>query len=313
MNFAHSAFALALIYQAWGRADEATEVAESVVSYALDTNNTAVLQIARAFQAELALRQGRLAEASHWAEQFIAKPFTAMYRFYVPQLTLVRVLLAENTADSREQAGDLLTQLYDFVVSTHNTRFQIDVLALQALLYDSQDDAPAALTALTEALTLAEPGDFIRLFVDLGPPMADLLKHLASQNVAVGYIGKILTAFREDAQRAIPDATDHESPSPDLQVTPSPHLPTCPAKLAKRCGISSSLTSQPLVEPLTNREFEILELLTQRMSTKEIAAKLFISPTTVKKHLSNIYGKLNVSNRRQAVEKAETLGIFTRL
>jgi len=67
LNFAHSAFALALVYQARGRTDEANQVGESVISYGLDTNNPAVLQIARAFQAELALRQGRLAKASHWA------------------------------------------------------------------------------------------------------------------------------------------------------------------------------------------------------------------------------------------------------
>ena len=115
-NFAHSAFALALIHQARGRTDEANQVGESVVSYGLDTNNPVVLKVARAFQAELALRQGRLAEASNWAEQFVAKPFISMYRFYVPQLTLVKVLLAQDTTDSREQAADLLKQLYDFVV-----------------------------------------------------------------------------------------------------------------------------------------------------------------------------------------------------
>jgi ATP/maltotriose-dependent transcriptional regulator MalT len=308
LNFAHSAFALALIYQAWGRADEATEVAESVVSYALDTSNTAVLKMARAFRAELALRQGRLAEASKWAEQFTAKPFGMMYRFYVPQFTLVRVLLAQDTAESREKAGNLLTELHDFVVSTHNTRFQIDVLALQALHHDLQDDASAALKALTKSLTLAEPGGFIRLFVDLGPQMANLLKHLASQNIAVDFIGKILAAFRVEAQIAAPDT----GPSPHLSLEAPKAKWDPPLSPSPSHPLSSSLTSQPLVEPLTNRELEILALLTQRLSTKEIAAKLFISPTTVKKHLNNIYGKLNVGNRREAVEKAETLGIFTR-
>ena len=73
-----------------------------------------------------------------------------------------------------------------------------------------------------------------------------------------------------------------------------------------------STASQPLVEPLTNRELDALELLAQRLSNKEIAEKLFISTTTVKGHLQNIYGKLNVSKRREAVEKAEALGILTR-
>jgi LuxR family maltose regulon positive regulatory protein len=209
LNFAHSAFALALVYQARGRTDEANQVGESVISYGLDTNNPAVLQIARAFQAELALRQGRLAKASHWAGNFVAKPFTAMYRFYVPQLTLAGLLLAQDTPDSREQAADLLTQLYDFVVSTHNKRFQIDVLALKALLYDSQKDESAALKALTESLTLAEPGGFIRLFGDLGPRMAVLLKRLQKQNVAVDYIESILAAFREDVHSALPDGAEN--------------------------------------------------------------------------------------------------------
>jgi LuxR family maltose regulon positive regulatory protein len=172
------------------------------------------------------------------------------------------------------------------LVSTHNNRFRIDALALKALLCGSQKDEPAALKALAEALNVAEPGGFIRLFVDLGPQMADLLKQLIEQNVAVDYIGRILAAFKEDEDRAMPGESGQLS-------TQSPPLST-----------------QPLAEPLTNRELEILDLLAQRFQNKEIAEKLFISPETVKKHLNNIYGKLNVSSRRQAVEQAEALGIL---
>jgi LuxR family maltose regulon positive regulatory protein len=317
-----------------------------VVTYALDTKNTAALKIARAFQAELALRQGRLAEASHWAGNFVAKPFAAMYRFYVPQFTLVSVLLAQDTTDSREQAADLLKQLYDFVVYIHNTRFQIDVLALQALLCDTRGEGPAALESLTHAVELAEPGGFIRLFVDIGPQMADLLKRLQKQNVAVGYIERILAAFRKNGHRTVPNATDHESPPPHLPVPQSPPLPLSQSsnallippslrgvgpngpygfRLVERAysserpeaafPIPPSTTPpvpQPLVEPLTNRELDVMDLLAQRLSNKEIAAKLFISATTVKGHLQNIYEKLNVSKRREAVEKALMLGIVKR-
>ena len=285
-NFAHSAFALALIYQARGRTDEANQAGKSVVSYALDTKNPVVLKVARAFQAELAVRQGRHAEASYWATQFDAEPFVPMYRFYVPQLTFVKILLAQNTTVSREHAGDFLKQLFDFVVSTHNTRFQIEVLALQALLCDIRGEGSAALEGLAKALGLAEPGGFIRLFVDLGPQMADLLKRLVRQNVAVRYIGRILAAFKEDAYRAMQGESDH----------PPAHPPP--------------LSTQPLIEPLTNREHQILNLLRERLQNKEIAAELFISSETVKKHLNNIYGKLNVSSRLEAVEKAKTLRIL---
>jgi LuxR family maltose regulon positive regulatory protein len=96
-----------------------------------------------------------------------------------------------------------------------------------------------------------------------------------------------LDAFKEDEDRAMQDESDH-------LTAPSPHLRT-----------------QPLTEPLTNRELDVLELLVQRFQNKEIAEKLFISPETVKKHLNNIYGKLNVSSRRQAVEHARDLGILS--
>jgi len=177
-------------------------------------------------------------------------------------------------------------------------------LALQALLHDARHEDLAALEKLPQALALSEPGGFIRLFVDLGPQMADLLKRLVKQNVAVDYIGRILAAFRDDAHRAVPVATDHESQSPRHPIPLSPSLLVSPSP--------SLSSSQPLVEPLTNRELEVLDLVTQRLSTKEIAAKLFISTGTVKKHLSNIYGKLNVNNRRQAGEKAVALGILMR-
>ena len=286
INFAHSAFALALTYQAQRKPNRAKEISGSVVTDSIESNNADMLQVARAFEAELALCQGRLAEAFRWLEKYHAKPFRPTFRFYMPQFTAVKILLAQETTDSRSRAADLLDQLHDFLVSTHNNRFRIDALALKALLCGSQKDEPAALKALAEALNLAEPGGFIRLFVDLGPQMADLLKQLIEQNVAVDYIGRILAAFKEDEHSAMQGESDHLTAQ------------------------SSPLSTQPLAEPLTNRELDVLELLGQRFQNKEIAEKLFISPETVKKHLNNIYGKLNVSSRRQAVEQAEALGIL---
>jgi LuxR family maltose regulon positive regulatory protein len=234
------------------------------------------------------------------------------------------VLLAEDTVESREQAADLLTQLYEFVVSIHNTRFKIDVLALQALLHDSQGDEPAGLKALSEALTLAEPGGFIRTFVDLGPQMADLLNRLVKQNVAVDYIGRILAAFREDAQRASQDVKS-VPPLPDLQVESqteaqieSPRHTADKNRIRQTNGGQAHQTDDgrnsgvenSSIESLTNRELDVLELLAQRLSNKEIAEKLFISDGTVKQHLKNIYQKLDVSKRREAVERAKTLDIL---
>ena len=282
----HGSFCLSLIYQAQGQPDKARERNRKMMEYAIDTGNQIMLQTSQAFEAELALRQGRLSDASNWVKRFNPEPFLPPFAFYMPQLTLVKILLAQDTTNSRHQAADLLDLLDDFLASIHNIHYRIHVLALKAMLHDKQGEAPAALEKLTEALALAEVGGFIRPFVDLGPQMADLLKQLIKQNISVDYAGQIFAAFREDEQRAKSGISDHS-------IAYSPILGT-----------------QPLVEPLTDRELDVLKLLAQRLQNKEIANKLFISPKTVKKHLDNIYGKLNVSSRRQAVEKTQQMGIL---
>ena len=163
------------------------------------------------------------------------------------------------------------------------------MLALQSLHFDSQKDEPAALKTLTESLTIAEPAGYIRPLVELVPPMADLLKRLQQQNIAVDYIGGILAAFRDDEQAVVPEAADQ---------------PTASTRQFRH----PSLLSQPLIDPLSNRELDVLELLAQPLSAKEIAEKLYISTTTVNTQLRNIYGKLDVNKRREAVEKAKKIG-----
>jgi LuxR family maltose regulon positive regulatory protein len=285
-NFAHSAFALALVYQSQGRPSKAREVNQMVISHSLETGHAAMLQMAHAFEAELAVRQGNFAEANHWEKTFDPEPFRAAHRFYVPQLTMVKVLLAKGTSESQERAAVLLNRLHEFFTSIHNTRFLIDVLALQAILHDARGDELAALSVLERTITLAEPGGFIRPFLDLGPKMADLLNRQATQNIAVKYVGQIMAAFRSDEMVAAPEATVGQ-----------------PVYI-------SGVMAQDLTASLTNRELEILTLLAQRLRNKEIADKLFISPETVKRHTINIYGKLNVHTRQEAVAKAQALGIM---
>jgi len=273
---AHGSVALAMVYLARGKLDQAEQYYKKALSYAIDTNNQEAIRIIQAFEAEYALRRGHIAKASQWAERFRSEPFTVPYLFYFPNLTLVKILIAQDSADSRQQAADLLNQLNDFLIPIHNKQFQINVLALQAIHHDTIGEKSAALDKLTTALNLAEPGGYIRIFVDLGPQMFGLLKQLIRQNVALDYIGQILAAFRDDERAVIPEAADHQS----------------------------------LVEPLTDRELDVLDLLAQRLSNKEIADKLFISTETIKSHLRNIFQKLEVSNRREAVEKAKKVGIL---
>jgi len=279
--YLYSACGLALTHQVRGRADEARQVAESAVAFMLDTGNTTLLPVAQAFQAEIALMQGQIATACQWAARLDPiPPLSPAYGVFSPHLTLVKIWLAQDTPASRGRAADLLGQLQAFFESTHNTRFLIETLALQALLYHAEGKKPAALDALERALTLAQPGGFIRLFVDLGPGTENLLTELRAEDSGMRpYINQILAAF------------DQEKTQPPFPAPPS-------------------VTPQPLIEPLTDRELDVLALLAQRLTDREIAQRLVISPHTVKTHTKNIFTKLNVNNRRQAAARARELGLL---
>ncbi len=196
--YAHSACGLALVHQAQGRPDKAQAVIESALAFMLETGNTTLMPVLEAFQAEIALRQGPIAMASQWAAHLgPVPPLVPMVGLFSPYLTLVKVWLAEDTPASRGQAADLLERSREFLETTHNTRFMIEVLALQAVLQDRRGKRQTALELLGQAVALAEPGGFIRLFVDLGPPMASLLERLRWQggargSLAVDYIKNIL-------------------------------------------------------------------------------------------------------------------------
>lgn len=276
MCYTNSACGLAMTYQALGRESEAREVTEGAIAFLLETGNNTQLPLVLASQAELALRQGSLSIASQWSKKLEpVPPLAPMPWFLTPHLILVKVWLAQNTSTSLAKAAELLNQLGEYLADIHNTRFLIETLALQALLKQALDDQPAALIVLEKALRLAQPGGFIRLFVDLGAQMAVLLSRLHLDRELDVYIDQIQSAFPGTQEK------------------------------------TRSMSHGELLEPLTNREFQILELLGNRLTNKEIAAQLVISPGTVKGHTINIYQKLEVNDRRQAVEKAINLGILS--
>ena len=246
--------------------------------FLLAVNNLGLMPLAAAFGAELALLQKDVRSARRWAASFTPELQAAQgVPLYPEQLVLAKVLAAENTSDSRSRAFLVLKQLEGFATSIHNKPLLMETLAVQALLHEQDGDERAALTALDSAIELAQPGGWIRLFVDLGPRMARLivrLEELSERGSASVYVEKILQAFLDAGST--------------LQ---SPHL-------------------EEMTAPLTNREFEILALLAERWSNREIADKLMISPKTVKRHTMNIYQKLKVNSRRQAASAAERLGLL---
>jgi LuxR family transcriptional regulator, maltose regulon positive regulatory protein len=204
-----------------------------------------------------------------------------------PHLAKAQILLERGTGADVQSALDILEVLRELAQRTFNVRVQIEVLALRALALEKQDKAADAFAALREAVELARPGGFIRIFVDLGPPMQSMLlgglakQGLAEQGFAAETVRGILVAFRE----------------------PQKEIATGDA------GTRLHAANARLVDPLTDRELEVLALLRERLSNKEIARRLGLSPATVKRYTVNLYGKLGVGKRRDAVIKAEALGI----
>ena len=145
----------------------------------------------------------------------------------------------------------LLERLLQAAEEGERTGSVIEILVLQALAHQMQGDIPAALVPLERALTLAEPEGYVRIFVDEGPPMAALLEAAAKQGIALNYVRHLLTAFGKA-----------ESKTPAKQV---------------------------LIEPLSERELDVLRLLRTDLSGPEIARELMVSLNTLRTHTKNIY------------------------
>jgi len=230
--------------------------------------------------------QGRLGEALGWArEQGLSAEDPLSYLREFEHITLARVLLARyknNQANSsiREVIG-YLERLLKAAQEGGRVGSVIEILVLQALAHDAQGKIPAALIPLQQALALAEPEGYIRMFLDEGPPMAQLLREAAANWIMPGYTGKLLAGFEAE-----PHSIAGEAP---LRITPA---------------------SQPLIEPLSQRELEILRLFKTEMSGPEIAHELVIALSTVRTHTKSIFSKLNVNDRRAAVKRAAELGLI---
>jgi LuxR family maltose regulon positive regulatory protein len=176
-------------------------------------------------------------------------------------------------ADGRlDPALELLERLADAAEEGERAGTLIEIRVAQALAHQMRDDLPAAVGSLEGALNLAEPEGYVRTFVDEGPPMAALLRATADRGIAQRYAARLLAAF-----------------------------PSAP----RPAGAAG------LVEPLSDRERDVLRLLETDLSGPEIARELVVSLNTVRSHTKSIYTKLGVNTRRTAVRRAQELGLLS--
>jgi LuxR family maltose regulon positive regulatory protein len=171
----------------------------------------------------------------------------------------------------------------------------VEILVLQALAQQMQGDFPAALAHLERALRLAEPEGYARVFLDEGIPMAKLFRDAAARGTLEGqdYAGKLLAAFESESQQGACEAP----------------LPTfLPSQPRIETAVQPAKTS--LVEPLSQRELDVLRLFETELSGPEIAQELVVALSTVRTHTKSIYSKLNVNNRRAAVKRAYELHLL---
>lgn len=249
------------------------------------------LQPLAALKARAWLAQGRLREARGWAhEQALSIDDELSFLHEFEHITLARVLIAEYTRDRTDHAIHEATRLLDRLKQAAEAGGRvgsaIEIGVLQALAGWAQGNFVPALIALEQALRRAEPEGYVRMFVDKGPAMARLLSTAAARGMVPEYIGKLLAAFPEK-----PGASD--------------------VRLADAAQ-ASSLKSQTfgLVEPLSAREREVLQLIAQGFSNDQIGARLFLALSTVKGHNKRIFDKLQVHSRTEAVARARELGLL---
>jgi LuxR family maltose regulon positive regulatory protein len=227
-----------------------------------------------------------LEEATRWARDFgllsgwregFEKKLPGIHRCEFPYLIVARILTAQGDS---ETALELLAWILEGAEKGGRIHSVLEILALEAAIRHGRGEREAALACLRRALPLAEPEGFVRVFVDEGPELAGLIREAAPGAVSPDYSRRLAEAFGTEA--------------PDLPAAVPPPPTTAP---------------EPS-EALSEREVEVLQLIATGLSNADAGRKLFIAPSTVKKHLENIYAKLGTRNRTQAIARARETGLL---
>jgi len=274
---------LALVKQAQGdieKADKAIKEAQSL-AVMFDAMQMDDFMVAM-HRAHIAVLRGDFEKADQWIKargldkidpdelQIDATVELHMRKYELVTLGLVRI-----RQHLPNEALSFLDPLLAEVLAKGRWRLGMEILALQAAAHHLLGETEKALDCLKEALRIAEPEGYVRFFLNIGEPMAQLLYKAAERGIMPEYAGVLLAAFPPGEQ------------------------------------VSQTRKHDELIEPLSEREKEVVAAIAEGLSNQEIALRLFISEQTVKWHASNIYGKLQVSNRTEAAAKARALGLLS--
>ena len=273
-----SRVAAARIRQAEGDLDGALELLTEAERLYVGDFSPNVRPIA-ALKARVWIAQGKLSEARGWAQKHgLSATDDLTYVQEFEHISLAAVLLAQGIHDGADhaivEAADLTERLRGAAEDGGRHGSAIEILVVLALARHARGDLAGAMASLDRAVALAEPEGYVRVFIDEGPRMVALPKLAAKQPKAPKYVRRLLAA------------------------------------LATAEGAAA--VAHPLIEPLSERELEVLRLLESDLGGPDIARELVVSLSTVRTHTQNIYAKLGVNSRRAAIRRAAELDLLTR-
>jgi LuxR family maltose regulon positive regulatory protein len=301
---------LALTQQFMRLDNEAAETTVLFQEFAQELNERQYLSVAHSCQARVCLLRGDLTPAIEWARSCSDPPAPSGLFAWLeaPPITQARVLIAAGSERSLEKATTLLGDIRQVSEACRFTCQAIEVAVLQSLSLEKRGRTDEALAALKEAVTLTEPGGWVRPFVEAGPPMAKLVGQLRTQKITEEFFDRLLAALPDTQPEAATEASGTESALSSVSQSDRPIAEGQIHRGSQAADAATGIRSS--VESLTNRELDVLQLLAERLYDKEIAKALSISIHTVRSHVKHIFEKLRVTGRRQAVIKAEELGLL---